>query len=537
MNLVNDPWIPVLSLKNEFSFMSIRDVFKYAHEIKCIKSRFLGDYIAGVRFLTSFLIWYDEEIDLENLNKPFSENLLNKLERDKDKFNLFGEDRFYQIPFEEKNVKSVSVSKIFPDIPSATNVLWHEKVFDEEAVYSPEACALAIIRTHSYLQGEGEGRGGRKPGICGNNPIFVLPEGRNLSETLRFYQKEFTEKEKGIPFWIEKKQFIPEDVKKDWSPPPCFGLTWFPRKIYLLEEKPKEGEICTYWKTKLKDVCVRKIYFSMYGNKFEYTWKKGVFNYQFNYGEIGNIYGSVKDFKKNFNDFLEQTKFWKDLNVEKFIIFNFNTNNAIIKNLDEIIVFKENDDIDFIEEPYDFYDEREIVKIENKKVVYKVKKSVNLLEDLKFDLEKTDDVDNYGSDEEKLFNFINDLDSIPFSQKILIKNSRKEDIINDEKIFKLFTDFFWNKNFILSRKKLWFFIRMYFKYNFEYEKGYNLTKILKILKDSKNESIISKFNGKGLNYFNNYKNYEFLFEIMKISRIENFDWIWFIREIRKNKKN
>lgn len=70
---------------------------------------------------------------------------------------------------------------LFPEVPTATNINHFAHRFDADYQVSPASAALGLITFSAFAN---SGGAGIKPSINGVPPIYVLPVGRNLFETL-----------------------------------------------------------------------------------------------------------------------------------------------------------------------------------------------------------------------------------------------------------------------------------------------------------------------------------------------------------------
>lgn len=193
-NLWIESWITLENPHSELSQHSIRDALMYAHEYTAIYDPSPLVVVGIHRLLTAILqdalnpqenaelerLWTDGKFPTDNIERFGSQYA--------DRFDLFSEDKpFLQsadlpmFPDEKERKTSKRVAQLFPEAPSGSLVTHYRHVIDEEQVFSPTAAALGLVTMPPFIS---SGGAGLMPSINGVPPIYVLPSGKTLFESL-----------------------------------------------------------------------------------------------------------------------------------------------------------------------------------------------------------------------------------------------------------------------------------------------------------------------------------------------------------------
>jgi hypothetical protein len=232
-NLLDERWIPALFNDGELRWVGITEVFAEADKIREIASSSPLDRLAVLRFLLAVLYWCRGNPPGDSrteLGDPFPRKWFTNLEDNRPLFNLLGDNpRFFQ--YRGSGARPLSANYLVHEIPTGTNH-WHFRhARDEIDGLCPACCAMGLLRLPLFTT---QGGAGKAPGINGKPPIYVLPIGSSLAETLRFSWQKVSYL--GIPVWENPTLELP----KTGEVPFLTGLTWFPRWVWL--ENPKEPE-------------------------------------------------------------------------------------------------------------------------------------------------------------------------------------------------------------------------------------------------------------------------------------------------------
>lgn len=195
-NLWTEPWITLEDQQGQLVQQGIEYTLLHAQDFLSIYD-FSPLVIVGIhRLLTAIL--------QDTLNEPYlqDEDLLRELwragqfpeapirqfgEKYADRFDLFAPDRpFMQsgdLPFiPQKGDSLTSVAKLFAEIPSGQSEVTHYRhTNDAEQVLSPAIVAAGLVAMPAFVSSQGRGLA---PSINGVPPIYVLPAGRSLFDTL-----------------------------------------------------------------------------------------------------------------------------------------------------------------------------------------------------------------------------------------------------------------------------------------------------------------------------------------------------------------
>lgn len=236
-SLLDKEWIPVLYRDGQLKRVGIRKVFEEAIRIRQIAASNPMDRVALLRFLLALLYWCKG-------NPPggaysggsFPKEWFAKLDDRKDCFNLLGEGkRFYQCKSREDKSGKLSSNYLVHEVPTGTN-LWHFRhSTDGTNGLCPACCAMGLLRLSVFATSGGRGK---PPGINAKPPIYVLPLGPSLANTLLLTWREVSASNLGTPAWENPDLPLPEQGKV----PLLTGLTWLPRRVWLDDpEEPVAG--------------------------------------------------------------------------------------------------------------------------------------------------------------------------------------------------------------------------------------------------------------------------------------------------------
>ncbi len=181
-DLLEGQWIPVLWKDGKTNRLGIIDVLTEAGRIRQIASSNPMDRVAVLRFLLALLYWCKGNPPDKIPDDSFPQGWFNKLYANKDCFNLLGNGkRFYQFkPVSGKDEK-LSANYLIQEVPTGTN-FWHFRhSIDKASGLCPACCATGLLRLPLFATSGGRGK---PPGINAKPPIYVIPLGSSLAETL-----------------------------------------------------------------------------------------------------------------------------------------------------------------------------------------------------------------------------------------------------------------------------------------------------------------------------------------------------------------
>lgn len=255
-NLIDEKWIPVLYHDGAWERVGIRDALQNAGRIRQIAANNPMDRFAIFRFLLALLYWCignpkDESSAITE--NALSKNLISKLNNNRDYFNLFGVTKRFCQSYPEKG-KKLSANYLMQEIPTGTNIRHFRHSMDGKDGLCPSCCTLGLLRLPVFATSAGSGK---SPGINLKPPIYVIPIGISLAETLRLSWQKVTNL--GKPSWEEEGQQLP---KKGYVPL-LVGLTWSPRWIWLDNRDDSEANCASCGK---RDRLVRHCVFAGKGS-------------------------------------------------------------------------------------------------------------------------------------------------------------------------------------------------------------------------------------------------------------------------------
>jgi CRISPR type I-E-associated protein CasA/Cse1 len=224
-SLLVEPWIPVLWSDGKCGRVGINDALVRASCIRQIAASNPMDRVAIVRFLLALLYWCKGNPPDKGsaiTGSAFPAEWFSKLDDNKDCFNLLGEGRrFYQ---DRDAQRSRAATDLIQEIPTGNN-FWHFRhSIDQEDGLCPACCAMGLLRLPLFSV---SGLPDLKSGINGTPPLYVVPCGRSLLETLQANWATYTDL--GEPTWVRPDIRITpgQDV------PLLTGLTLLSRRVWL----------------------------------------------------------------------------------------------------------------------------------------------------------------------------------------------------------------------------------------------------------------------------------------------------------------
>ncbi|MGA9750921.1 MAG: type I-E CRISPR-associated protein Cse1/CasA [Acidobacteriota bacterium] len=232
-NLLVEPWIPVLWTDGRFSRIGIREALQKAGRIRQIADSSPMDCIALLRLLIAVLQWCKPTLSDEERALPQEERgiplswLAHRLgppEQPNDAFCLLGEGRrFYQDSALSEAKTNRTVSDLFAYFPAATEINHFRHVFDKTVALCAACCAIGLVRLSACATQGGQGL---SPSINNAPPIYFVPTGRTLLETLLLNWPIKTNGGGDAPAW-EVGRYPGQEIGV------LDGLTWQPRSAWL----------------------------------------------------------------------------------------------------------------------------------------------------------------------------------------------------------------------------------------------------------------------------------------------------------------
>lgn len=229
-NLLDAKWIPVLWTDGTPDRVDILTAVTEAANIREIAASSPLDTVSLYRFLLAVRAWCADANGYPRCDY---------LQEHKDRFELLGEhDGFYQ-EYQEDTPRPAT--DLLPELPTASNVAHFRHTRDRREGLCPACCALGLVRLSAFATHSAHPPypGGKPSGINGRTPVYAIPWGATLEQTLRMNGAT-----RGIgdrPGWVNDEPPQAHEIG------PLAALTWRPRRVWL--ERPKRdqpAERCAY---------------------------------------------------------------------------------------------------------------------------------------------------------------------------------------------------------------------------------------------------------------------------------------------------
>lgn len=247
-DLWHAPWIRVEKEDGKLEELGIGLVLKNAHKIRSLCA---GNPLANVgihRFLTAIIQYIYSPKSSRELKelwklKEFPEEKVDAFARQfGDRFDLFSPDKpFFQSAeapaAPEKGMNIKSVANLASEIPSGTENTHYRHGVEKHQVFCPACLAECLLCLPAFSS---SGGAGIKPSINGVPPIYVIPCGENLLQSLLWslvlpdYQPAARSKVEDKVWW-EREPIIPRSINAD-EVGYLHSLTFQPRRVRLYPE-------------------------------------------------------------------------------------------------------------------------------------------------------------------------------------------------------------------------------------------------------------------------------------------------------------
>lgn len=247
-NVLTEPWLPALSPEGDPAELGILQCLERAHELKEINHPAPIVEFGMYRLLTAFIL-----DALSSFGKRPEHSLDVRLMLDEGQFNMemikeyaelcgdvfdiyHPERPFLQTKMGTEPLKHLAA--LFPMIPSGTNVShWHH--MHEEEFWASSAEAARLLTTIAPFMTAGGA--GLSPSINGAPPLYALPSGASLFETilLNIIPRQTQETGGGKIAWRDSR--LPGEERS--ASTLAEALTWRPRQIQLIPETSCDGQV------------------------------------------------------------------------------------------------------------------------------------------------------------------------------------------------------------------------------------------------------------------------------------------------------
>lgn len=262
-NVLKEKWVPVAKKTGKLMELGLRDTVLHAHSLDELAEESplmqFGLYRLLIAFVTdayqiNSLTRLEEIMEIGSFSETGIENYTDQCG---DVFDLFHPQKPFLQSEQDPTLdraEVTSVSYLFQQLPSGTNVIHFSHQPETVHQVAPEICARALCTISPFMT---SGGAGYSPSINGIPPWYVLVRGKNLFETLLLNCCVINNNLNGNEptAW---RSLVPVTKKEVARVSLLEGLTWRPRRVRLV---PGDSGICTY-SGKSSEVLVQEIYFS-----------------------------------------------------------------------------------------------------------------------------------------------------------------------------------------------------------------------------------------------------------------------------------
>lgn len=242
-NLLDRPWIPVEDARGRLLEVGLRQLFSEAADLRRIVDA--SPPVTAAVYRLAFAVmnralqvqdneeWQDAWDDCS-----FAETVLDYLEAHRSRFDLFSADApFGQVRGMPENCRLFPWTKLALELPPNSSKL----LFDHTDTQAPPLCSPAkaarnLLASMAFTVGAGRSCTGQTANAPLTAAMVVIPEGRNLQETL--LANLLPAQEGDLPTWERPALTVKEltsAADRVWEGP-AERLTWPSRGIELLPE-------------------------------------------------------------------------------------------------------------------------------------------------------------------------------------------------------------------------------------------------------------------------------------------------------------
>lgn len=191
-NMVDEPWIVAETKDGAIERLGLASALLEAHRLTALRDPSPLVVASTHRLLVALLLdalqphYVDDLATLLDQGSFARSQIDSFLDRHRSSFDLFASERpFLQssdldlAPIRGDAVKPVGY--LFPEIPTATQINHFRHQLDDDAVLCPACAAAGLVTIPSFAT---SGGAGIRPSINGVPPLYILPAGRSLFESL-----------------------------------------------------------------------------------------------------------------------------------------------------------------------------------------------------------------------------------------------------------------------------------------------------------------------------------------------------------------
>jgi len=249
-NVLDEPWIEVLSVDGQTSRLGLLETLATAHDLASVVDPSPLFRCGIQRLLVAFVMdafWLEQITDLEDLLQggEFPLDLLQTYVHrvGRSHFDLFDAEHPFLQSAPMQGIEDPApdhIVRLVQHLPSGTFATHFFHAQEDTHAFSPAVCVRALAAVAPFMTAGGAGF---SPSVNGMPPWYVLVRGRNLFETLLLNScpLDLWEEDPTPPAWRREEPVIPRQERQCTSP--LEALTWQPRRIRLV---PGDGGVCTY---------------------------------------------------------------------------------------------------------------------------------------------------------------------------------------------------------------------------------------------------------------------------------------------------
>lgn len=243
-----ESWVPVRMLDGKRKKVSLLHLFKEAHEIERLDGLNAMEEYSVYRFLTLFLMAVylpEDTIDVEEIfddgkiDMSKIDDYLAVCRQEGVTFDLFDETHpFLQSPYDanydkDSNIKSIAV--LDSTVPSGNNPVHFDHTLEDNAFMPVDKAVRSLLAAQIFCT---SGAQGYPSNVNGAPPLFFIPKGRNLFETLILslqpVKKNKIADKCDLELWRNPRVVIPKEKVPKVSI--LYGMLFPSRRIRLIDE-------------------------------------------------------------------------------------------------------------------------------------------------------------------------------------------------------------------------------------------------------------------------------------------------------------
>ena len=236
-DLRKEPWIGFVRNDGTFGKAGLHHLLRNAQDVRDIVDQSPLVKLSVYRLLIAVAHWLHPVKDRDDWLTTwkagkFTDGVTDGLLVDsRDYFDLFHPERpFCQAARAGADDKWATISNLAIEIPSGTTInhFWH--AYDKKQMLCPACCAKGLVSLPPFC---GQGGSGKWRSINGDPPLYILPKGANLFQTI-LLSLPMSRISDDVPSWVGKRNGGDIGLLE--------GLTWQPRRIKLADA---ESGLCT----------------------------------------------------------------------------------------------------------------------------------------------------------------------------------------------------------------------------------------------------------------------------------------------------